>query len=373
MEMQAAVLRDPEGPYALEPLDLAEPGPGEILVRIVGTGFCSTDTLPRDGDESGVRLPVITGHEGAGIVEAVGPGVPGEQHLVPGDHVALSFDSCGFCLACLGGHPAQCDTFAPRNLSGLRVDGSTAVHAPDGTPVSSRWFGQSSFATHCLATARNVVRVDPALRLELLGPLGCGIQTGAGAILVAMRVTAGSSVLVSGLGAMGLAAVMAARVAGATTIIAVDVQAERLDLARELGATHAIDAGEVVSDGDVSRQVQKITQGGADYGFDTTGVPDVIAGDLDALATGGTLGVVGLRRGEVRVGPELMRHMRTLRGIVEGDAVPQRFIPQLIELWQQGRFPFDRLIRTFPLSAINEAERAAASGEVVKPVLLPGG
>jgi aryl-alcohol dehydrogenase len=375
VEIQAAVLRDPDGPYALETLDLAEPGPGEVLVRIVATGFCHTDVLPRTSGgegETGMRLPMITGHEGAGIVEAVGPGVAGEQHLTPGDHVALSFDSCGFCLACLGGHPAQCDTFTPRNLSGLREDGSTGAHGTDGRPVSSRWFGQSSFATHCLATARNAVRVDPALRLELLGPLGCGIQTGAGAILVAMRVAAGSSVLVSGVGAVGLAAVMAARVAGATTIIAVDVHPARLDLARELGATHTINGAEdVLAEDDVSRQVRKITQGGADYGFDTTGIPDVIANDLAALATGGTLGVVGVQRGDIHVGPELMQYMRTLKGIVEGDVVPQRFIPQLIDLWQQGRFPFDRLIETYPLSRINEAERAATTSEVVKPVLLP--
>jgi aryl-alcohol dehydrogenase len=184
-----------------------------------------------------------------------------------------------------------------------------------------------------------------------------------------MRVPAGSSVLVSGTGAVGLAAVMAARVAGATTIIAIDTQASRLDLSRELGATHAIDGG----DEDIARQIRKITQGGVDFGFDTTGLPDVIASDLDALAIGGTLGVVGVQRGEVHVGPELMQYMRVLRGIVEGDVVPQRFIPQLIELWQQGRFPFDQLISTFPLSQINEAEAAVLSGEVVKPVLLPGG
>lgn len=362
MQIKAAVLRAADGPYRLEDVELADPGPGEVRVRIVSAGMCHTDLLPRVPDFMAAP-PIITGHEGAGVVEALGDGV---QDLAPGDHVVLSFDSCRSCANCVSGHPAYCDTFFPRNLTGLDLSGGSAVRDAEGRPVASRWFGQSSFATHSLVAARNVVKVDPSLPLELLGPLGCGIQTGAGSILVALGVEAGSSVVVFGAGGVGLSAVMAARVAGAAVIVAVDLNPGRLELARELGATHAFDGGR----DDLLEQLLQATGGGALYCLDTTGVPAVIQTAVQALRPTGTCGLVGVQQGDLVLGPADLAVGRNMMGILEGDAVPQVLIPRLIELWQQGRFPFDKLIKTFPLEEINEAEQATLKGEVVKPVLV---
>jgi aryl-alcohol dehydrogenase len=361
MEIEAAVLREAGGAYAIESVQLADPRADEVLVRIVGAGMCHTDVLPRAGVTS---MPIITGHEGSGVVEAVGADVAG---IVVGDHVVMSFDSCGTCANCVAGQPAYCDTFMGRNLSGRHLDTTTGVTGADGGEILSRWFGQSSFASHCIATARNVVVVDRSLPLEMMGPLGCGIQTGAGSILVAMDVQPGTSLVVFGTGAVGLSAVMAAVVAGATTIIAVDLHEHRLALATELGATHTIEGGA----DDVVAQINQITNGGAQYAFDTTGVPAVISSALAGLKMTGVLGMVGVQQGDL-VLDGFATVGKTLIGILEGGAVPQEFIPRMIQLWQDGRFPFDRLIETFPLSQINEAERSSLTGGAIKPVLIPG-
>jgi aryl-alcohol dehydrogenase len=362
MRITAAVLRQADGEYRLEEVELAAPGPGEVLVRVVGAGMCHTDVLPRS-PTSFSPPPIITGHEGSGVVEAVGPGVDG---IAIGDHVVLSFASCGECRNCQRGQPSYCDTFLLRNLLGRNLDGSTGVVDRDGNEVSSRWFGQSSFATHCIAGARNVVVVDRDLPLELLGPLGCGILTGAGSVLVSLDVQPGTSIAVFGAGAVGLAAVMAARVADASMIVAVDIHAHRLALATELGATHAIDGSAV----DVVEQILAATQGGADYTFDTTGNVVVIAKALAALRMAGHCGLVGVQSDALVLDP-LALVGKTVSGILEGGATPQELIPRLISLWRDGRFPFDRLIETFPLEDINRAEKASLSGDVVKPVLLP--
>ncbi|MEV5843599.1 NAD(P)-dependent alcohol dehydrogenase [Streptomyces sp. NPDC051985] len=361
MKVHAAVLRNGAGPFAVEEVDLAPPGPGEALVRIVGTGLCHTDLLPRHGFP--LPGPMVAGHEGAGVVEAVGPGV---TQVVPGDHVVLSYDSCGWCARCLNGEPAYCAEFVPRNLFGLRPDGSTPMTDEDGRPIAARWFGQSSLATHAIATERNMVQVDRELPLELLGPLGCGIQTGAGSVLLALQVSAGSSIAIFGAGAVGLAAVMAAKVAGAGEIIAVDLHAKRRELALELGATRAVDG----ADPEVVARIKGWT-GGVDRAFDTTAVPSVVVTAVDSLRARGVCALVGAG-GDLTLPSRAMVGGVTVKYVMEGDAVPQLFIPRLIALWQQDRFPFDRLIRTYALDAVNDAERDAAAGETVKPVLLPG-
>ncbi len=362
MRITAAVLHAADAPYAIEPVELNDPGPGEVLVKIAGAGMCHTDLL---GRTELVGKPVILGHEGSGIVESVGPGV---SDLAVGDHVVLSFDSCGTCANCLAAHPSYCAEFFPRNLSGLSADGSPSPAAgEDGKPVAARWFAQSSFASHAIATIRNAVRVDPDLPLELLGPLGCGIQTGAASVLVALGVTAGSSIAIFGAGGVGLAAVMAAVVAGATTIIAVDLLPSRLELAADLGATHTING----ADDDIAGQIHAITGDGIQYSFDTTGVPAVVQTAVSSLRPTGTCGLVGVPQGDYTLDPVVLAGGRNLMGILEGDAVPQLFIPRLISLWQQNRFPFDRLITRYPLDQINQAEADATSGAAVKPVLIP--
>jgi aryl-alcohol dehydrogenase len=253
-----------------------------------------------------------------------------------------------------------------QNLIGRNLDGSTGVVDDAGNEISSRWFGQSSFATHCIAGARNVVVVDRDLPLELLGPLGCGILTGAGSVLVSLDVQPGTSIAVFGAGAVGLAAVMAARVAGASTIVAVDVHRHRLALAAELGATQVVDG----SAPDVVEQVVAAAPGGADYTFDTTGNVAVIANALASLRMAGHCGLVGIQSEPLVLDPIALVG-KTVSGILEGGAIPQELIPRLISLWREGQFPFDRLIKTFPLADINLAEKASLSGDVVKPVLLP--
>lgn len=254
-----------------------------------------------------------------------------------------------------------------RNATGLRIDGSTAARDADGRPLPSRFFAQSSFAGHAIATARNVVKVDDDIPLELLGPLGCGLQTGAGSVLNSLSVRYGESIAVFGCGGVGLAAVMAARAAGATTVIAVDLHANRRELALEVGATHTIDGAA----GDIVEQLTAIS-GPLDYGFDTTGANPVINNALRALRPDGTLGLVSGVPGPLTIEPGLLSTGRRLAYLIEGDAEPRLFIPQLIALYRQGRFPFDKLVKTYPLSGINDAERDSTSGQVVKPVLLPG-
>lgn len=364
MRIEAAVLRGEETAFTLEELVLTAPGPHEVLVRIVGAGHCHTDVLPRAGAGFGTP-PIVLGHEGAGVIEAVGSAV---DTIAVGDHVVLSFDSCGRCTNCRDAHPAYCDTFLPRNLAGHALDGSTPLTDADGRPVAGRWFGQSSFASHALVDARNAIVVDKNLPLELLGPLGCGIQTGAGAVLNTLGVRPGDGIVVTGTGAVGLSAVMAAKVAGAGTIIAVDVNPARLDLAQELGATDTI----LASQSSLGEEIRAIAPTGVRYGLDTTGLPGVIAAALDALAVPGVLGLVGVQQGDLTIAPLALTAGRTLTGILEGDANPHTFIPMLIDLWQAGQFPYERLVTTFPLSEINIAEKQALAGEIVKPVLLPG-
>jgi aryl-alcohol dehydrogenase len=360
MRIQAAVLRVHDQPYRIEPVDLAEPGRGEALVRITAAGMCHTDSVLRQPGYAAIcPLPVIPGHEGAGVVEAIGPEVAG---VAVGDHVVLTSDSCAACDSCTDGLPAFCDTYVPRNLTGRYLDGSTPVRDVSGEPISARWFQQSSFATHTLATARNMVPVDRDLPLELLAPLSCGVRTGAGAVLNALKVRPGDSIAIFGSGAVGLSAVMAARIAGATTIIAVDQHESRLGLAQELGATHTL-----LGSGDqVAAEAQPVK-----YVLDTTGVPTVIGTAINLVRPGGTIALVGMLQGNLTLGQTDLGLGRTVMGVMECHSVPRQFIPRLIELWQQGQFPYDKLIRPYRLSEINEAEKAAQHGDVVKPVLMP--
>ncbi|ORX04649.1 NAD(P)-dependent alcohol dehydrogenase [Mycolicibacillus trivialis] len=361
MRIQAAVLRDPQGPFTIEDLDLADPGPHQILVKVAAVGHCHTDVLPRAQIGFGAP-PIVLGHEGAGVVEAVGSAV---ETVAVGDHVVLSFDSCGTCANCRGAHPAYCDTFFPRNLGGPALDGSVSHVDGAGTPVAGRWFGQSSFATHALVDAKNAVVVDPSLPLAMLAPLACGVQTGAGAILEALDVRPGDGVVITGTGAVGLSAVMAANAVGAGPIIAVDINADRLALASEFGATHAIDGAA----GDLTEQIAALAPR---YGLDTTGLPAVITAVVDALPARGVLGLVGVQQSDLVLAPTALAAGKTLTGILEGSVDPQVFIPRLIGLWQAGKLPFDRLVTTLPLSEINTAEQRALAGEIIKPVLIPG-
>ncbi|MFJ9668825.1 NAD(P)-dependent alcohol dehydrogenase [Streptomyces sp. NPDC101219] len=366
-EITAALVRE-KGSFELGPVLLGPPRDDEIVVRIVATGLCHTDLVVRD-QVYPVPLPVVLGHEGAGVVEAVGAAV---EKVVPGDHVAVSFLPCGRCRPCFDGSPASCANFNAVNFAGQRPDGSHALRPADGGGIlHDRFFGQSSFATHAVTNERNTVKVRPDAPLELLGPLGCGIQTGAGTVLRALSVGVGSTFAVMGAGAVGLSAVMAARVAGATTVIAVDVLPSRLELAAELGATHTVNGREQ----DTVEEIRRITGEGVDYALDTTGLPPLIGQMVEALRQRGTAAVLGASAEDAVISlpaNTFMQSCKTLMGVVEGNSVPDVFVPQLLDLHMQGRFPFDRLVTFYDFDQINEAAADAEAGRTVKPVLRIG-
>lgn len=370
MRFGAAVLRSYEGPFTVEQVVLHEgPAEGEVLVRIAGCGMCRTDlAVRRSAGRS--PLPAVLGHEGSGVVVETGGAATG---LSTGDHVVLSFDSCGHCRSCLAAAPAYCDEFASLNLFGGRkpLGGKErAARFTDaaGGELAPRWFGQSSFAEYAVVAARNAVRVDRALPLELLGPLGCGFLTGAGAVLNSFAVGPGDTLAVFGAGAVGLAAVMAASAAGAVTV-AVDRYTERLALAERFGAIPLRTAASA----DLPDRIRRLTDGGAQYALDTTASVPLINAALRSLRPSGHLGLVARLHAALPLEPGTLDRGRRISHICEGDAVPGLLIPRLTGLWQAGRFPFDQLIRRYPLAAVNEAERDCDAGRVVKPVLVPPG
>ncbi|MEU2004564.1 NAD(P)-dependent alcohol dehydrogenase [Rhodococcus sp. NPDC019616] len=357
------MVRAKGGPLQIEDVELGEPRAEEVLVRTVASGICHTDIIVRD-QVLPPGPPAILGHEGAGVVEAVGSQVHG---LAPGDHVVLAPVSCSACRNCLRGHPMNCDSFTALNFGGRRADGSTAYRDSTGAELNAHFFGQSSFSNHVIVPQRGAVKVPTEAPLELLGPLGCGLQTGAGAVLSALAPPAGSSIVVFGAGGVGLAAVMAAVIAGCDPIIAVDLNASRLDTAVELGATHAVRAAD-----DTVEQIQAITRGGADFALDAVGLPATLRQAVTALNIGGTAGLVGANAVGQEVSLDLMHLLfgRTVKGIVEGDTVPALFIPRLVELFLRGRFPFDKIIERYPFSEINTAIEDAETGRAIKPVVL---
>lgn len=353
----AAVLRRPGRPLRIERLELEGPREDEVLVRLAASGVCHTDI---DFRESGADGPVVLGHEGAGVVEQVGKDVQG---VAAGEHVVLSYQSCGRCPACLDNRPAHCRHFWEANFGFSRLDGSNALAA---SGVRGHFFGQSSFATHALATERNLVKVDAQLPLELLAPLGCGLQTGAGTILNSLAVQAGASVVILGAGSVGLAAVMAARIAGADPIIAVDIMPKRLELALELGATHAIENRGDRGAG-LARRIEGIARGGVDHVLEITGDPELYRLSIELLKPGGSTALLtGVEA------PARLPEGRTALSVIQGDAVPQLFIPKLIEYQRKGLFPFERLVTFYPFEEINQAMADSLSGKVIKPVLRIG-
>lgn len=368
MKAIAAVARADDAAFAIETVELDDPRDDEILVRIVGVGLCHTDLAAQAGG-LGLPMPAVLGHEGSGIVERAGRAI---TKVAPGDHVVLTFRSCGACPNCARGDPAYCHHSVPLNIGGARADGTPAIHS-GGEACGCNFFGQSSFSTHALAYERNVVKVDPAAPLELLGPLGCGVQTGVGAILRSLDCRAGSGLLVLGGGSVGLSAVMGAKLRDMAPVIVLEPVAPRRDLALALGATYALDPAETP---DLVAAIRAITPAGVDYVFDTTGIPDLQNAGMDCLAPKGAMGVVGLNPpgtpppGEMRA---VMRAGLTIRGIIEGDSDPDSFIPEMIALFLAGKLPFDRMITTYPLSDINRAVRDHKDGLCLKAVLLPGG
>lgn len=361
----AAVLRQKNGRFEIERITMEPPRAREVVIKIAGVGLCHTDLVVRGGNYP-IPFPMVLGHEGAGVVETVGSDV---TSIAPGDHVVLSFGFDNACRNCLDGQPAYCDELFPRNFSGRRPDGTTPLSDVNGHDLSGYFFAQSSFGEYAMAPDDSVIKIDRDVPLEIMGPLGCGIQTGAGAVMNALACRPDTSIAVFGAGSVGLSAVLAARAVGCTQIIAVDLMARRLEFAQQMGATHVIDGAA----GNAVAQIVEITGGGAQYALDCTGVPAVVRQSVECLRLTGMAGLLGVPQ----PGAELILELRTLlsgrgiRGIIEGDSVPRKFIPELVALWKAGRFPFDKLIKTYSLDQIEEAIHASETGDVVKAVLIP--
>lgn len=364
VKVLAAVVNRVNGPYEMEFLQLSEVQQDEVLVKIVATGICHSDEALRVGDAE-FPLPAVLGHEGAGIIERVGSNV---KNFAVGDQVVLSYNYCGTCPSCRTGHPSSCKDWPLLNMSGMRPDGSHVFAKEDGTPVSN-FFTQSSFATHTIVNQNNLVKVDQDADLRLIGPLGCGFLTGAGTVVNGLKPKIGDSMVVFGTGAVGLGAVMTAKIEGCSTIIAVDIHDSRLEIARELGATHTINS----LTEDLAARVVEITEGqGVNFSIDTTGVSAVMKAAIDVLAVGGITAPVAVTPNSIEIQTvlDLVFANRSIKGILMGDSVPQLEIPKLIQFHKAGQFAFDRLVQFYPFEQINEASADSNSGKTIKPILI---
>ena len=363
MKIKAAITRE-TGKIEIETLELAAPKAGEVLVKVVACGVCHTDAssikqfIP-------ARLPMVMGHEGVGIIEEIGDGVSG---LAVGDHVVLSFPSCGTCPACADGKPYACKDMKQLFFGGDYTDGTTRITDANGEAVSSL-FGQSSFADHCIVEARHAVKVDPEVDLKALCSLGCGVQTGAGAVLCRMKPEPGSSIAIFGAGAVGLSAVMAAKIAGCSKIIVVDLVDARLELAKEMGATHVLNGKAC----DVPATIMEITNGlGVNYGLEAVGVPVLVQQMLQVLGGEG-LGVLVGVTGDAQIpvhANDLMDKNASFTGAIEGGANPKTFIPKLVQFYKEGRLPIDLMSKYYAFDDIEKAFEDSHTGEVIKPILV---
>lgn len=360
MKITTAIAKSQGKPLSIEKAELDNPKQNEVLVKVVASGICHTDAAGRDLGMT--PYPVALGHEGAGIVEQVGDGV---STVKPGDHVVLSFSYCGHCENCLTGHPANCFHLNELNFGGHNFDGTHRIHDASGNNIST-FFGQSSFSTYSVVDENSVTKVSNAVDISLLGPLGCGFQTGAGTVLNYLKPEFGSSIIIFGTGAVGLSALMAAKIVGLDNIIAVDIHENRLKLAKTLGATKTINSQQE----DINEVISKLTPNGIDYSIDTTGVPSVIKEAVSALKPSGTCALLGIA-GDVtfNIQQDIMGESKHVVGVIEGDAIPQLFIPKLIKYYQKGMFPFDKLISFYNFEDINQAFSDSASGSVIKPIV----
>lgn len=360
LAITAAVARRGQ-PFRLERCELAAPRAGEVRVRLLACGICHTDLSARDHD-LGTAMPAVLGHEGVGVIESLGPDVTG---FSVGDRVLMSFGSCGHCDKCQASAPGYCRS-AALGFQGLRADGSSPVTL-DGSAITGHFFAQSSFASHAVASVNNMVRLDADLPAALMAPLACGVQTGMAAVVIALAANTTDRIAIFGCGTVGLAAIMAARITGCREIIAVDIQDSRLALARELGATQTINSAQTAA-GKALRAL-----GGATRALDCTGIPEVIRTAFNALDSQGVLVCAGVSKPgsklELDLGA-LLYSGRSVRGTIEGDAVPREFIPRMIAWYRAGLLPLEKLVTTYAFTDINHAVDDMLAARSVKPVLI---
>lgn len=352
-------------PLVLEELELTGPGPGEVLVEIVGAGLCHSDLSVMDGSRPRV-MPMVMGHEASGIVRDTGQGV---HDLQPGDHVVFSFvPVCGRCVSCAVGRPALCENGAVANTAGTLLGGACRFKNRAGQSLKHH-LGVSAFSQYTVAAQESLVKIDPEVPLEKAALFGCAVMTGVGAVVNTARVAPGTSVAIFGLGGVGLSAVMGARAAGAYPIIAVDLLENKLDLARKVGASHTVNA----RDHDPVQAIKEITGGGAHNTFESVGNEQVLIQAYQAARRGGTTVTIGLPHPSKQFAisaVSLVGEERTVKGSYMGSAVPRRDIPRFIALYQAGLLPVDLLLtRTIALEEVNSAFDALAKGEAVRQVI----
>lgn len=365
MKIKAAVVHEKNGPFVFEEVELDEPKADELLVKVVASGICHTDEF---GRSQGIPIPfpLVLGHEGAGIVEKVGANV---KNIKVGDHVAFSYAYCGHCDSCLDGKPFYCEHYNEINFGGVAPDGTTRL-SQNGKPVSM-FFGQSSFATHSVIHQQSAVKVDKDVNLELIAPLGCGIQTGAGSVTNVLKPRMSSSIAIFGIGSVGISAIMAAKLSRCKNIIAVGGNDKSLDLALELGATHVINRKKI---DDIPAAIRKITGKGADYAIDTSGYGPMIQTAINSTKFNGTilsLGASGIID-SFNVGNDILMNMRTLKGACEGESIAQIYIPELVRMYKEGNFPLDKLITVYKFEDIEQAFQDSHAGKAMKPVVRIG-
>lgn len=359
MKAKAAVLYELGKPFQIEFVELSEPKENEVLVKIVASGICHSDEVGRN---LMAPIPAVLGHEGSGIVEKIGANVKGIEE---GDHVVLTYASCGECKYCIVKKPYVCDDFNALNTGGKMKDGTSRI-SQDGKEINN-WFGQSSFATYAVASIHNIIKVDKDVDIALLGPLGCGFQTGAGSILGYLDVKPDTSIAIFGIGAVGFAALMAAKIAGCKTIIAVGGNPDKLNLAKELGATHTINRKKV---SDIAEEIKKITGRGVEYAFDTSGAEGLIKEGIKSLGPLGKMALVGATFGDIPINPiSMMGGSHSIAAITEGCVDPYEFIPRMVKYYKEGRFPFDRLVKFYEFNEIEQAFKDSASGLTIKPII----
>ena len=346
-------------PLSVEEVELAPPGPGELLVRIRAAGLCHSDLSVIDGSRPRV-LPMLLGHEATGeVLESAAPG------FAPGDVVACAFvPACGSCGPCAEGRAALCEPGAAANTAGTLLGGTRRLNSVH------HHLGVSGFADHAVVSAHSAVKIDPSLPPEIAALFGCAVMTGVGAVVNTAQVRAGRSAVVFGLGGVGLSALLGAVLVGAHPIVAVDVVPSKLELAQDLGATVVVNA----RDADAVDQVRAATSGGADYAFETVGSAKVLEQAYAATRRGGTTVTVGLPDPSQSFSVpavSLVAEERTVKGSYLGSSVPSRDIPRYVALYQAGRLPVDRLLTaTVGLDELNRAFDDLAAGASIRQVLL---
>jgi alcohol dehydrogenase len=372
MQTRAAVLKTiglpppyaQSRPLAIETVELDPPGPGEVLVRVKAAGLCHSDLSVINGDRPR-PVPMVLGHEAAGVVETLGSGV---DDLKPGDHVVMVFvPSCGHCLPCAEGRPALCEPAFAANSAGTLLSGARRLKANGG--ALNHLLGVAAFAEYVTVSRRSLIKVDKSLPFEHAALFGCAVLTGVGAVVNTAALKAGQSAAIVGLGGVGLAALLGAAAAGASRIVALDVMPEKLALAKSLGATHVVNG----RDGDAVEQVKAATNGGVDFAFDFAGSVQALETAYRITRRGGTTVSAGLPNPKLTFplpALNLVAEERTLKGSYIGTCVPLRDIPRYVALFQQGKLPVDKLLTgRLKLDDINEGFDRLHRGEAIRQIV----